>query len=105
MPFSASMFYGASSPPGNQSSTPQVYDVLFQNLSLHLPTAAEESEYEAGSGVSFQFLGLPESLMRDFRFENIHVANGQSHGWECQNVSEFTFSDVTPAPTAKSGCL
>jgi hypothetical protein len=81
----------------------KVFGVLFKNLSLYLPTTAPISAKPATP--SFQFLGLPESMMRDFRFKNIRVHSGVSHGWQCQNVSGFSFSDVVPAPTTKSGCL
>ena len=105
MPISSSMYYGGASPPGNQSSTPQMYDVLFKNLSLHLPSTVALSSPSKPVSPSFQFLGLPESLIRDFRFQDIRVHSGQSHGWQCQNVSGFSFSDVVPPPTKESGCL
>jgi len=104
MQISSSMYYGGASPPGNKSSTPQIYGVLFRNLSLYLP-AVPLSTPSKTSGPSFQFLGLPESLMRDFRFEDIRVHSGASQGWQCQNVSGFSFVGVDPAPTKGSGCL
>ena len=48
----------------------QVYDVLFSNLTLFLADSpAVDVMGSHPSDVSFQFIGLPESLMRDFRFE------------------------------------
>jgi hypothetical protein len=109
MAISASMYYGGASPPGNKSSTPQVYGCLFKNLSIYLPPAATATATAASpskpkTSPSFQFLGLPESLMRDFRFEGIRVISDDSQGWQCQNVSGFQFSDIDPMPTKMSGC-
>jgi hypothetical protein len=114
MPISSSMFYGGSAPPGNRSSTPQVYSCRFSNLTFFLmgggtgaDGGAESSRRRSRSRPkpSFQFLGLPESLMRDFHFEDLTVHAGESHGWQCHNVSGFTFKNVNPAPTTASGCL
>ena len=107
---------GANIPPTNASATPKVYDVLFSNLDLYLSEETAESEPEpaavgalerAGksSKPSFEFLGLPESVMRDFRFEKIAVRSGKSHGWHCSNTSGFSFDSVTPMPSRDSGCL
>lgn len=120
MPISASMFYGSKDGgPGNESSTPKVYDCRFSNLSIYMPpavngepavaatTPAAGVEAAAGTntGQSFQFLGLPESVMHEFVFEDITVLSGHSHGWQCVNTSRFSFTNVHPAPTAESGCL
>ena len=104
---------GANIPPTNASATPKVYDVLFSNLDLYLSEETAESEPESAAAdaleragkPSFEFLGLPESVMRDFRFEKIAVRSGKSHGWHCSNTSGFSFDSVTPMPSRDSGCL
>ena len=80
-----------------------MHDCLFANLSFVLAPSVDKASSEAP--VSFQFLGLPESKMRDFHFQNITVRSGKAHGWQCMNTSGFTFEGVSPAPTASSGCL
>ena len=115
MPISASMFYGSNGGgPGNESSTPKVYGCHFSNLSIYMPPKAPAPAGVAArvaaaagksTGQSFQFLGLPESVMHDFRFEDITVLSGHSQGWQCVNTSHFSFVNVHPAPTAESGCL
>ena len=84
----------------------QVYDVLFSNLTLFLADSpAVDVMGSHPSDVSFQFIGLPESLMRDFRFEDIALKSGKSHGWQCGDVSNFSFKNVEPMPSQESGCL
>ena len=87
-----------------------------------------------GSKPTFQFLGLPESLMSDFLFEDITTIQqqptdslslptveaaaaagversggggngGGGGGWQCENTSGFSFKNVVPMPTKDSGCL
>lgn len=73
MPFSASMFYEGNIPRTNASATPKIYNVLVANLSVYLPKPSQPSKEVASTKASFQFLGLPESLMRDFHFSNVTV--------------------------------
>jgi hypothetical protein len=109
MPVSASMFYGSSDNdgPGNRSSTPTVRDCVFSNLSIYLPAhaASTPSTISSKPKPSFQFLGLPESLMSGFHFADITVHSGESHGWQCVNTSSFSFDQISPAPAADSGCV
>ena len=83
-----------------------------------------------GSKPTFQFLGLPESLMSDFLFEDITTTvqqqptdtnslslptgversggggnGGGGGGWQCENTTGFSFKNVVPMPTKDSGCL
>lgn len=102
MPISASMFYGQPVPPTNASATPEVYDVTFSDLEMWMPTVATENHKE--SGLSFQFLGLPESVMRDFEFTRIKT-HGTTNGWQCKNTSGFRFFGVQPMPSQDSGCI
>ena len=110
MPISASMFYGSPPtychPACNASATPHVHHVLFKNLTFFLPTTGAQPQAVKATP-SFQFTGVPESPMSDFHFEDLTVssAGGASHGWQCANVTGFTFERVLPAPTAASGCM
>lgn len=86
----------------------QIYDILFSNLTVFLADGgAAGAVGSPPSDPSFQFLGLPESLLRDFRFEDVALKSGRSHGWQCNNVDTkaFSFKNVDPMPTQKSGCL
>jgi len=153
------VFYGIAEPGCvprcNESATPHVHSFIFRNLSLYLPKhqhqhqqgqhgqqqrwgQEEGEEQEGGEGKgskpTFQFLGLPESLMSDFLFEDITTiqqqptdslslptveaaaaagversgggGNGGGGGrWQCENTSGFSFKNVVPMPTKDSGCL
>ena len=120
MPISVSMFYGSlcelcvathrclmlvgrgSSAKTNTSDTPRVYDVQFRNLTMFLPSADATRRQ---STPTFQFLGLHDSPLSDFRFEDIKVVSGHFAGWQCVNTSRFSFERVDPAPEPGSGCI
>jgi hypothetical protein len=100
MPFSAAMFYGGGDLPlGNKSSTPEVHDVHFSNSAVHL-MAKQPSK----SKPTWSFVGLNESHMRNFVFENITIVNGAQNGWSCKYTEGFVFKNVSHPPSASSGC-
>eukprot|EP00039_Didymoeca_costata_P010092 m.134889 g.134889 ORF g.134889 m.134889 type:complete len:465 (+) comp14705_c0_seq2:71-1465(+) len=97
-PMSASLYYSSNPPPTNATATPHMYNVRFEDSLIYLPPAVESAKS------SFQFIGLPESQLKNFSFQNITVVNGVSNGWVCTDTQDFTFSDVIPAPSKLSGC-
>lgn len=107
-PFSASLFYSDSRGPTNASATPHFYDVALTNISVHLPVGPQKPKTLKPA---FNWVGLPESKMQDFRFRNITVAPvppgsfAQSWGWSCTDVSGFSFDSVSPPPEPSSKCL
>ena len=98
-PISASLFYEGSPPPTNASATPEVYGVAVRNATIAMPAAVAKRR-----GL-FQFVGLPESPLRAFHFEDVRVVSGSVGGqtgddaWSCTDTAGFTFAgNITPAP-------
>jgi hypothetical protein len=59
----------------------------------------------ANAKPSWEFIGLNESIMRDFSFENITIVSGVQNGWSCQYTQGFTFKNVSHPPLASSNCI
>lgn len=128
MPISAVLFYGgAHPPPTNASATPHMYNVTVADTLVYLPTPSSGHQrgtarvvtsagnqsadgatgalHDASDDVSFEFVGLPESLMTGFHFDNITIVGEANKGWTCSYTQGFTFTHVSPMPSTASGCL
>eukprot|EP00041_Stephanoeca_diplocostata_P035329 m.1241530 g.1241530 ORF g.1241530 m.1241530 type:complete len:487 (+) comp24680_c0_seq1:354-1814(+) len=111
MPISASLYYGgAHPPPTNASATPHMHAVSFVDVVVHLPVPHPRIRertvpHPRTQGVSFQFIGLAESLLSDFRFDNVSILGSANNGWQCSYTDGFVFTAVTPMPSQSSGCL
>ena len=104
MPFSANMAYdGGKAAPTNASATP-----VFERISVvdALVYLQDDDDADAlGKKYSWEVIGLPESIVRNFTFTNIKLVSGADHGWHCVDTSGFQFNNVQPPPSSESGCL
>ena len=119
LPFSAAMHYGSYGPggdvPTNTTATPAVFDVRFENATILLPPAP--------ASTLFSFVGLNDSVLRDFTFKDVRTVrwpggasgadDGQPEGpssraaqsaWSCTYTHNFQFEgSISPPPG--SDCL
>jgi hypothetical protein len=65
-PLSASLYYSDNPPPTNASATPRFYDLVAENITVHVPASPTKPKQPLPP--AFAWIGLDESKISNFRF-------------------------------------